>query len=47
MCVGGRVGAGGMSKKEKGLVDMGNRVVIVGVGRHKRAKWNGKNTTKY
>ena len=27
---GGRVGAGGMSKKEKGLMDMDNSVVIAG-----------------
>ena len=33
------VGVEGLSKKEKGLMDMDNSVVIVGRSGHKRAKW--------
>ena len=36
---GGGCGVEGLSKKEKGLMDMDNSVVIAGGGRYKGTKW--------
>ena len=42
----GGYGVEGLSKKEKGLMDMDNSVVIIGGGDCKGAKWSWKNTIK-
>ena len=38
----GGYGVEGLSKKEKGLMDMDNSVVIIGGGECKGAKWSWK-----
>ena len=48
MTASGRGGEGmeGLSNKEKGLMDMDNRVVIAGGRRYKGTKWQWKNIIK-
>ena len=43
---GGRLGVEGSSKKEKGLIDMDNSVVIAGGRGYKAMKWYWKNIIK-